>query len=202
VLLQAHGSITLDGPINAAGGSASHINGLVASTPPLNIGDIRGGDGAPGFYRLESTSNVVVNSQTNVPVFTAGANSGALLDRDLVSGSRSVWFAPGNPELPFYRGYELTVDVAGLTFVFSDDPAIGQPANGIGPVRVRFQSARLRPDGTVDASTIGPWRDFVVGQGGAFGIGHDRGNAFRFDLVLDASAGGNPVVRELVVRYR
>jgi len=27
-------------------------------------------------------------------------------------------------------------------------------------------------------------------------------NAFRFDLVLDASAGGNPVVRELVVRYR
>src|SRR5262249_32049033 len=160
VLLQAQGSITVDGPINTAGGAGSHIASLAFTspiTPPNSFGDVRGGDGAPGFYRLESSTNVPGNSAANGPVLARRRNSRPVPDRDVVSGWRSVWFAPGIAELPFYRGYELTVDVAGQTFVFSDDPALGPPANGSGPVRVRFQSARLRPDGTVDPATIGPW---------------------------------------------
>jgi hypothetical protein len=204
VLLQAQGSITIDGPISAAGGAASHITSLAFTSlvpPPTTFGDVRGGDGAPGFYRLESNASVVVNSQTNVPAFVAAANSGALLDRDRVSGSRSTWFTPGTAQLPYYRGYVLTADINGQTFVFSDDPALAPPANGA-PLRVRFQSAHMRPDGTIDAATIGPWRDSVVGGVEAFGIAHDRGNAFRFDVVVDASAGATVTVRELAVHYR
>jgi len=93
------------------------------------------------------------------------------------------------------------VYTAHQTFVFSDDPALAPPANGA-PLRVRFQSARMRPDGTIDPTTLGPWRDYVVGRVEAFGIAHDRGNAFRFDVVVDASAGATVTVRELAVHYR
>ncbi len=201
VLLQAGGGLLALGGVDTSGGAGSGSNATSISGSVLTGAVVQAGAGSAGALRFESLGQQFVGGPT-VPAFTPAVHSGALVDRDRVSGSRSLWYVPGTLDLPYYRAYELTVDLDGQTFVFSDDPAIGPPADGNGPVRVRFQSARLRPDGTLDEASIGPWRDYVGSKQDGFGLGHDRGDAFRFDLVIDSTLGGNPTVRQLVVRYR
>lgn len=107
---------------------------------------------------------------------------------------------PGQPST--WLPYELLVDCNGQALLFSDDPAVGVPADASSQlVRVRFQAARLDAAGNVDPATAGPWRDYA-GSHLEVGLNRDRGDAFRFDLVLDTSSGQNPSVRELRVIFR
>jgi len=208
LLLQAHGSITLDGPVSTAGGAASHIAGLVASTPPLNIGDIRAGDGAPGYYRLESRTGVAVHSLTNVPAYNPSANNGSLDDRDTQSGSRSLWRSSAAAFPPTWVRYEMQVDSDGdgvVDQLFSDDPTVPNsigPANDpLGPVRVRFQGARVSAAGVPTPGTIRPWRDFVTDAGGT-GLNSDAATGFRFEMIFNSAQFPNVVVKRLTVIVR
>lgn len=193
-LLQSAGAIGSVGLVDTSGGTGSFTNGI--SPANFNL-DNRGGNGSPGLVRVEARTGTSLTGSFVPPPSTA-----ALADADAGSGSRSRWFSTGSFGLPFFLRYELLADVVGTATLFSDDPAYGQPADGPGaPVRVRFQTARRRPDGTIDPASLGPWRDYVGPWQAGLGIGRDAGDAFRFDLVIDTSNG--PVaVRELRVAYR
>ena len=130
-------------------------------------------------------------------------NSGPLTDQDDRSGSRSFWLLPPTTNLPVYLRYELVVDVAGSTVLFSDDPAVSLLAadDPSGAAVLRVQGARLDPlTGTVLPSTIGPWRTSLL-PGDEHSVNRDRAKVLRFDLVLNKSVG--PVsVRELRLYWR
>jgi hypothetical protein len=211
LLLQSHGTITVDGPVSTAGGAASHIASLAFTSlmpPPNTFGDVRGGDGAPGFYRLESRTAVVVHSLANVPAYNPGANNGTLIDRDTQSGSRALWRSSGAAFPPQWVRYEMQVDLDGdgvVDQLFSDDPSVPNsvgPANDpLGPVRVRFQGARVSPSGVPTPGTIRPWRDFVSDAGGT-GINSDAATGFRFEMIFNSAQFPNTVVKRLTVIVR
>jgi hypothetical protein len=200
LLVQSARDVVGPGSLDTSGGAGSRLANMLPASPLTSsvVCDSRGGDGSPGFVRIEAGG---VSSLTGPSI--PAASTASLLDRDLQSGSRSLWLAPGTFELPTYRRYELRLDIGGTLVTLSDDPAVGPPADAGSPVaRLRFQAARLLPNGQVDPTSIGPWRDYAGSQQAGFGIGHDRGDVFRFDLVLDNTSGVRPRGAEVVVVYR
>ncbi|HEX6813950.1 MAG TPA: hypothetical protein VF384_20170 [Planctomycetota bacterium] len=198
-LLQSSDTVTFQGIVDTAGGAGSRT----AFITPASINQItQAGSGAPGFYRLEA-QGAITFAGTGTPAFVASDNSGPLTDRDDRSGSRSFWMQPPTSELPVYLRYELTVDVAGSTVLFSDDPTVSllRADDPNGAAVLRIQGARTDPlTGLVVPSTIGPWRTSLL-PGGESSINRDRAKVIRFDLVLNKSLG--PVaVRELRLFWR
>ena len=198
-LLQSSVSVTVNGAIDTGGGAGSRTGSI--STPTLNQ-ITQAGSGSTGFYRLEA-SGAVTFAGTGTPAYVAANNSGPLTDQDDRSGSRSFWLLPPTTNLPVYLRYELVVDVAGSTVLFSDDPAVSVLAadDPSGAAVLRVQGARLDPlTGNVVPSTIGPWRTSLL-PGGENSINRDRAKVVRFDLVLNKNLGA-VVVRELRLFWR
>jgi hypothetical protein len=199
VLLQSGGQATVQGAIDTSGGGGSQTGFIY--TPQINVVSLAGA-GSPGFFRIEGANGTNVTG-TTIPALQLGSNTGPLTDTDARTGSRSVWIIPPTLELPRYVRYELLVDVAGSSVLFSDDPAVsGLAANDPnGPVLLRVQGAKVDPiTGFVQASTQGPWRTSVA-AGGADSLNQDRAEALRFDLVLDKNLGTS-AVRELRIVWR
>ena len=172
---------------------------LTLAPNQLNV-QAQAGAGATGFYRLEAGGAVTFGG-TGTPAYTPAVQSGTLADVDARSGSRSTWLLPPTTALPVYLRYELVVDVAGQTLLYSDDAAVSPlAADGSGPVLLRFQGARLDPlTGGPVAGSLGPWRPrLAVGDGS---LNRDRASLLRFDLVLDKSFG-TVSVRELRIVWR
>ncbi|MCA8954265.1 MAG: hypothetical protein KDE27_32455 [Planctomycetes bacterium] len=198
-LLQSANSVFFVGAVDTSGGPGSRNANVTAA----NLGPFQAhaGAGAPGFYRVESSGNIVF-AGTGVPAYSPATNRGPLNDVDMQSGSRSLWLRPATADLPIYERYELVADVNGATVVFSDDPAVSNVAadDPNGPVYLRFQGAQIDPlSGQPDPATAGPWRTHVVP--GPATLNSDRAQALRFDLVLDKSFG-TVRVRELRVVWR
>ena len=199
VLLQSANNLRVFGSVDSSGGGGSSTGGI---TPPTLNGQVRGGAGSNGFVRLEALGQVNTPG-TFVPPLTTQGTTGPLLDRDSQSGSRSTWRQTSGTGLPVFVRYELLADVNGQTRLFSDDPSLGVAAadDPAGPVYLRLQTARAQANGAVDPTSVGPWRDYVGSQQGGFGLSHDRGNLFRFDLVIN-DAVGTVSIRELRVVWR
>lgn len=213
VLLQADRDIVVEGAIDARGGLGSRTARAIDAPLPLiqpTVAqvDLRGGDGATGFYRLEARGTVSVTGTSNVPVFDANANRGPLVDRDSVSGARSTWRNTGSVFPPTWLRYELQVDTDNdgiVDRIFSDDPSVPNsvgPANDpLGPVVVRFQGARVNAANEPDPATIRLWRDFISDAGG-IGVNSDAATGFRFELLFNNTQFPNAVVRRLTVFVR
>ena len=199
VLLQSANDLEVFGSLDTGGGDGSSTGGI--SPPTLNA-RVFAGAGSDGFVRLEALGQVSTPG-TFVPPLTTQGSTGPLLDRDSQSGSRSTWRQTSGTELPVFVRYELLVDVNGQTQLFSDDPSLGAaPADDpAGPVRLRLQTARSQANGLVDPTSIGPWRDYAGSQQAEFGLSHDRGDLFRFDLVINDTVG-TVSIRELRVVWR
>ncbi|MCC7064973.1 MAG: hypothetical protein IT456_19340 [Planctomycetes bacterium] len=199
VLLQSGGQATVQGAIDTSGGGGSRTGQIFVAS--FNVTS-QAGAGSPGFFRVEGANGTNVTG-TTIPALQLGSNTGPLTDTDARTGSRSVWIIPPTTELPRYVRYELLVDIAGSSVLFSDDPAVsGLAANDPnGPVMLRVQGAKVDPiTGFVQASTQGPWRTSVA-AGGADSLNQDRAEALRFDLVLDKNLGVS-AVRELRIVWR
>lgn len=207
-LVQAGGDLEASGLFDTTGGEGSEIKEVflnVVTVAPYNI-TAKAGAGSPGFYRLESPTPVDWNSVlVSVPAFNAAANTGALVDRDDITASMSVWRWSGRVFPPTWLRYELDVDTDGdglVDITYTDSGAPGtQKANDLaGPVTIQFQGATLNQTGTapVPGDVVRKWRD-AVGPGTGPGIGIDSPNGFRFLLRFNRVAGPNCVVRALRV---
>jgi len=187
VLLQSARNITVSGAINARGGLGSRTGGFNPTQAFLNV-VAQGGNGSPGFYRLEAATAQFPG--TGVPAFQSAQNTGPLLDTDSRTGSRSEWLLPATGALPVYLRYELLVQVQGQPVLFSDDPTVSPLAadDPAGPVQLRLQAGVFDlMTGQVGEASRGPWRSTAAI--GADSINRDRGNAVRFDLTIDRTAG-------------
>ncbi|MBL9079856.1 MAG: hypothetical protein JNL08_20325 [Planctomycetes bacterium] len=209
LLLQAGGSLTYDGSIDVRGGKGSttgsmSVVALSAGTPAAFNIVSRGGDGSPGFYRLESGEGVpsfTGTAASGTPAYVAGTNGDVLIDRDELSGSMSKWRSSGQVFPPTWLRYELDVDLDGdgdVDETYTDSGAAGtQKADDPnGPVQIRFQGAVLDQSGV--PTDLGDWYD-GVGSGSGPGIYQDSVTAFRFQLLFNRAANPNTVVRALRV---
>ena len=210
-VLQASRDIVIQGVVNASGGVGGLTDGIVPNigTTSLDI-DNRGGNGASGFYRLEALGTVSVVSASNVPTFDPSRNLATLPghERDSASGSRSIWRSTGFVFPPEWIRYEMEVDVDGdgvTDRLYSDDPTvvgqIGAANDPLGPVRVKFQGARVNSIGVPDPATIRQWRDFI-GDTLGIGINSDLPTGFRFQILFNTALFPNAVVRRLTVVTR
>ena len=195
LLLQSAGNVVVDGDLDTRGGPGSRTG--LAGVGSLSV-QSQAGAGSNGFVRLEAGGSVQFTG-TSVPTIVGGTHTGSLSDRDVTTGSRSLWLVPPSVGLPAYFRYELVADVNGSTLLFSDDPSVSilRADDPAGPVMLRLQGARLDAlTGQVDPASIGPWRSTVL-PGVPDSLNRDRGTAVRFDLVLNKSHG---LVRVLELR--
>ena len=199
ILVQSGEEIVQGGLLDVQGGRGSSLfaAGFIQ-------GVSLGGDGAPGFIRMETPGGTILTGNT-IPALSA-ANSGVLTDTDTVVGSQSLWYPTRQFFAPEFLHYELTAMIDGVKVTYSDDVSSGlSPANEPGgPVQIMFQAARVDP-GTAeeDDRTIGPWRGFVgTNSGEEETLNLDDGTGFRFLLIFDRTMTQDIVVTGLSVFFK
>jgi len=207
-LLQAGGNLTVGGEIDTSGGDGSRT-GNILSPAAINI-TTEAGEGAPGFFRLESagTLNWINGAATSTPqAYNAAINSGPLLDRDDLTGCTSLWYGTGQIFPPAWLHYELDVDLDGdgqidVTYEDTGNPGTMPASDPNGPLIIQFQGALLmQSTGLPDPATIGEWRN-GIGSGAGPGIGLDSPTGFRFMMTFNRSLYPNCIVRSLRVYAR
>jgi hypothetical protein len=203
-LIQSGRDLTVAGTVDARGGTGSRTD-FITTPATLNI-RLTGGNGSPGFYRLEA-NGLTTFTGTGTPAFSVANNVGPLADRDPVSGDTSVWRGTGLVFPPTWLRYELDVDTDGngtidVTYTDSGAPGTSKANDPTGPVTILFQGARLNQAGTTPVpGTIKQWRE-GVGNGAGPGISLDSVNGFRFQLLYNRQSFPNVVVRGLRVFAR
>ena len=202
--LQVGGAVALAGRLDTGGGVGGVVNENL-----IFLVETRGGDGAPGFLRLESPRNLAPSALgLSVPAPTI-ENIGQLIDRDNVVGSQSVFYSTQRVFPPTFLHYELEVEDGSVTTVYSDDPSVG--TGGIAhttnpimvPVRVLVQGGQVDPTtNVVNQSSIGPWRPYAGSIMGNMSLNNDQATGFRFQLIFDRQVSPTAVVKKFTVVYR
>jgi hypothetical protein len=204
-------NVSLLGLMDVRGGNGGDFNraagGTPVGTPPAGaVVIIEGGDGAPGFVRLEvpGTPTTAALPNTQPPAATDNVAPLAEIDNNVMCRSK---FYLTDASLPEYVRYEVYAVVDGAPVVFSDDPAISsQTASGeLAAVRALFQSGRIDV-ATGDVLQTGPWRQSVRSSVAQTGIASDAFNGFRFQIVINRAVTGtvpaNITIDRVVVVYR
>lgn len=206
-LLQAGKSLSFAGTMDTSGGEGSTV-GFINNAIQAVTGS--GGDGSDGFFRLESEGAIAFGGVSS-PAYVPGSNSGALTDRDSLSGDASLWYSTGLVFPPTWERYELDVDTDGdgvvdVTYTDSGEPGT-QKAYEIGgpvtlPLIIEFQGAELDQSGTTPIpGTIKPWREGVGSSAGP-GIQLDSITGFRFRATYNRGLFPNMAVKQLRVYAR
>jgi hypothetical protein len=205
-LVQSGRDVSIAGGIDTGGGQGSRNAFIGISAFAING---QAGNGAPGFFRLESNGAVAFGG-TSTPAFNQAQNVGPLSDRDGLSGDTSRWRGAGFVFPPTWDRYELDVDTDGdgtIDVTFTDggtNPMLAWEMNGpvTLPLIIEFQGAKLNQAGNESLpGTEGPWRTHIgVGQGPLpAGIGEDGATGFRFRTIYNRAMFPNMVVSELRV---
>ncbi|MBL8755199.1 MAG: hypothetical protein JNK15_17980 [Planctomycetes bacterium] len=208
-LLQSGRGIVCNGLLDTAGGAGSRAQGYGTITQPTQFNIVcQAGAGSHGFYRLEAAEGVTWNGlAATVPAFNAANNSGALNDRDSLSGDLSIWRSSNQVFPPVWLRYELEVDsdgngTADLFFTDSGEAGTVKANDPNGPVVILFQGATMNQAGNAPLEgTIRAWRE-GVGTGAGPGIAQDSVTGFRFLLNYNRAAFPNQVVTALRVFAR
>jgi hypothetical protein len=206
VVLQSSGTVELLGAIDVRGGTGGTFERFAGSgngAPPAGARvEIRGGNGSPGFVRLETPTMPPLSHLAGAQPPAGAQNLGVLGERDPLVALTSTWYTTGQLLVPEYVRYEVHATVAGVPIVFSDDPGVGQAAIAGQAIRVLFQGAEILPGAAVPLR-IGDWRAFVRSTAGAVGIDADSwANSYRFRIVADHGLALDTVVTKVVVVYR
>ncbi len=169
----------------------------------LTRGESRGGDGAPGFIRLETPDG---NTDPGNTIPPAGPrNVSVLTDLDTVVGAQSLWYSTGLVTPPTFLRYEVDATIDGQQLLFSDDPNVSNLVadDPSGPLRVLFQAGRVdRTTRVADPGTLGPWRSHVgTRPGSPEALDVDRGNGLRFALIFNRSAASEIAVTRVSVFF-
>ncbi|MEQ1634164.1 MAG: hypothetical protein ABL997_17425, partial [Planctomycetota bacterium] len=210
LLLQSGRDLLLAGNLDARGGRGSFTDNILPSGPTTSLDiDVHGGDGSPGFLRLEAFGATTTTNLQSTPLLDPIRHAGPLLDRDSRAGCRSTWRNFAFTGAPSWVRYVLEVDRDGdgiSDAVYSDDPTVPGsfgPATGLASgIDLVFQGAIVDDANQPQSGTIGPWRPAVRSQSGLPGIDLDNPTGFRFDVVVDRALLPNLVVKSLTVVVR
>ena len=204
IVLQSGGSVELTGAIDVSGGAGGFFQrqGSTGIFPNSGVIVIQGGDGAPGFVRLETPATPALTElSTMVPAATA-SNVGQLVETDDLVSMRSKFYSTGLIFGPDFARYEIEATVDGVPTVFSDDPAVSTTEATVGsPVRALWQAANLDVS-TGEVLELRPWRTSVRSSAGQIGIASDGLNGYRFMLFFDRTLATTVTIERLVVVYR
>ncbi len=195
LFFQVTGDFTQNGTLRVAGGQGG-VHECFA--PGGADGVALGGDGAPGFVRLEQPNGPVAGDLGNVegPASLGAQNVGMLQSRDTRTVARSGWYPMPALGTPSIQSYELRVRLDGVLQIFTDDPQGPNPADDpAGPVRLLLQGATLGAGGEPIA-TPGAWVDSTAA------LGATNPNGFRFIVFFDRSVVDMPTVEEFTLRYQ
>lgn len=206
VLVQVGGVFGFSGEIDVSGG----LGGFTDDFSFIDV-ETRGGDGVPGFIRLEAlaASSPVLLGMTTPPATLQ--NVGILTDSDKVVGSQSLWYSSNSLFAPDYLRYEIQVVEDGVQVVYSDDPNwtssfgpnMGEAKVGSNSsVGFRVQGGQMDlTTGVVDPGSIGDWRDYVgdFAPVGELNLGDDDANGLRFQIIFDRQTVQDIVVRQVSV---
>jgi hypothetical protein len=192
VLIQTPNHLLL-GALSVVGGSGGFF--FDPSADPPRGYRTEGGNGGPGYARLESVPRPAAAALGNVSPPATADNTGLLAESDLVTGARSLWYHSGSSR---YLRYEIAADVGANRVVFSDDPRVGpQAVLGFAPVAFFVQGAIVDPRTLAPApGSLGPWR-LRAGD-----LRNDNGTGLRWFLLFDRAflgSGVNLVVRSVTV---
>jgi len=208
VLLQTGREAQIVGLIDARGGARGTCSRASALTP--GSCETNGGTGANGFIRLEVPSNpsttLLPNSQ---PPATAG-NVDLLLEQEPRSGFQTLYYSTNLPFGPTFRRYEIRALVNGQQRMFSDDAAASDPAWPLvgpakftsGPLQTYFQAVTIDLTTQVPVpNTERPWRQNVGSFNAEPALADDALNGFRFQILVDRTAGDTIVINSIKVIY-
>ncbi|MBX3461920.1 MAG: Ig-like domain-containing protein [Planctomycetes bacterium] len=189
VVLQSGNLVEVSGVVDVRGGTGGVFNRFANGSPNVipNSASVQiaGGDGSPGFVRLEAPGNPPTTLLASMLPPPVPQNVGTLLDRDDLVSVRSLFYSTGLLFGPEYERYEIYAEINGVPVVFSDDPAVSNtPAQQGAALRVLFQAATLDPV-TGLPTEVRPWRTSVRTFGNQTGIASDGLTAFRFALLVD-----------------
>lgn len=185
LLIQANDGLLQNGTIDVRGGAGGTWTG---AAPNGRQGASVGGDGAPGYVRVE-VPNPAALQLGSVQGITAGANNqGVLQDTDTTTVARSNWYTLGAATAT-PLSYELDVSLGGFPQTYTDNPGAPNPANVPGaPVRILLQGAVLSPGQVVLASS--PWSDTAAALAGQ---GY---TSFRYIVFVDTTISRSIAVEE------
>jgi hypothetical protein len=113
------------------------------------------------------------------------------------SGFQSLWYRTGVVTPPTYLRYEIEAEVDGQIVIYSDDPAVGFPAEeGRAPIIFLIQGLRLpqaeSPENLPpDPDRMRPWRRHAGRNFGPIGesLDEDGVSDFRWQLLRDWDMG-------------
>jgi hypothetical protein len=211
VLIQTGRLVDAAGLIDVRGGAGGVFDRTSPgiTTPPQG-GNVRtvGGDGAPGFARLEVPANpspaLLPGAQPPIPANDT-THVALLAENDLRAGFQSLFYNTGQPFGPQYARYVIQATVDGQAMTFSDDPAVSATpaAFGSAPIQAYFQGANSDPTtGIIDPSSIRDWHPQVGPFNGQPSLADDATTSFRFMILLDRSVNAQVVITNVTVIYR
>ena len=191
-VLQVGAAVSMNGLVDARGGFGGHPDDRVI----FNV-EVRGGDGAAGFVRLEAPNSLPASALgVTIPV-ARSENVGPLTDTDAVVGSQSLWYSSGQTTAPTWVRYEVEAIVDGVPQRYSDDPTRGALA-GTGEA-VQFLVQGRDNQGP---PVVAPWRSFVGAAHGSPSLDADSATDFRFALLFDRSVAQQVVVSRVRVFFQ
>jgi hypothetical protein len=204
ILLQTGRGVSQLGTLDVQGGGGSRID--ISGFYFLKQ---FGGDGSPGFVRLEraGTAPGVGDVGTTLPPATAD-NVGLLRDHDDRSGFQSLFKSTGEVFPPIFVRYEIEAVVDGVPVTFSDDPAVAPQAAIAGaPLLFYVQAQQVDPiTGAPDPNDRAtPWVRYVGGFGGSGEpslAGQNARNGLRILLLIDRAQAQQVVVRNVRIVFR
>ncbi len=203
IIMQSGGLTQILGSIQVEGGAGAIFErqGGSGFGPIGGIVKIRGGDGSPGFVRLEAPTAPPLSQLATVVPAMGPESVAALTEIDDLVSMRSKFYVTYVACGLVMLSYELHAIVDGVPTVFSDDPSISpiQATTG-SAVRVMFQAAQIDPVNGAVLST-GPWRQAVATSPGQTGISADGRNGYRFVIVFDRTLATSVSIDSLAVNY-
>jgi hypothetical protein len=203
-LLQVFNRVTQLGMIDTSGGKGGLLDngGTVSQLGARAVG----GDGSPGYYRIETPAGPsVIDLGTGIPT-ASSKNAGKLTDREFKGVSQSRFYSTRMTFAPTYLRYILVARVHNQRVVYSDDTELGNPssplfdpdykglASASEPVHFQVQGANVNTvTGEPDLNTLSPtWFD-AVNSSAVQDLNGDQKNGFRFRLNFDTANGSIPV---------
>jgi hypothetical protein len=198
-LIQLGSAFDFSGLIDVSGGTGSRYSG--SGNFAVTAG---GGDGAPGFLRVETPVAAPALSRLgNVDPPAVAQSAGLLAESDDFTGFQSIFVSTGAIFPPTYVRYVVEADVDGVPTTFSDDPAVGVPAlRGAAPIVFLIQGAPVAITGEL-TGVPAAWRTQVGAfQAGVGNLNADAFSGYRWQILFDRTMANSVVVRAVRIEYR
>ena len=203
VVIQSGGLTEIIGAINVEGGEGGRFEkrGGSGIFPSSGTVKINGGDGSPGFVRLETPITPDLSALGSMSPAASPDNVGPLLEADNLVSVRSRYYSTNLIFGPVFSHYVIEATVDGQPIVYSDNPAISPVEAGQGSaLRTLWQAADLDVV-TGEVLSTRPWRLSVRSSQTQVGIASDGLNGYRFMLLVDQTLATTVTIDRLVVVY-